>query len=233
MQKMKRKIMIGMALSAILLAGACNAAQPAEPTPDLSAIKTEAVQTAMVEMTVQAALSPTKTSVPPTMTPLPTATLNSGAAQPAAGSSSTGSTSSGGSGGSSGTPIPTWTPDVYRCEYVTQTPLDGPQTTGWNYDFVITMRNVGVADWTKADYYVKWLGGDDLSPSHIYKLPKDVGYYETVDITIDIQVPVTPKGVPGYITEWAIVNDNGEEFCNFYHQITMTLTPQPTNTKTP
>ena len=233
MQKMKRKMMIGMALSAILLAGACNAAQPAEPTPDLSAIKTEAVQTAMVEMTVQAALSPTKTSVPPTMTPLPTATLNSGAAQPAAGSSSTGSTSSGGSGGSSGTPIPTWTPDVYRCEYVTQTPLDGPQTTGWNYDFVITMRNVGVAKWTKADYYVKWVDGDDLSPSHIYKLPKDVGYWETVDITIDIQVPVTPKGVPGYITEWAIVNDNGEEFCNFYHQITMTLTPQPTNTKTP
>jgi hypothetical protein len=233
MQKMKRKIMIGMALSAILLAGACNAAQPAEPTPDLSAIKTEAVQTAMVEMTVQAALSPTKTSVPPTMTPLPTATLNSGAAQPAAGSSSTGSTSSGVSGGSSGTPIPTWTPDVYRCEYVTQTPLDGPQTTGWNYDFVITMRNVGVAKWTKADYYVKWVDGDDLSPSHIYKLPKDVGYWETVDITIDIQVPVTPKGVPGYITEWAIVNDNGEEFCNFYHQITMTLTPQPTNTKTP
>jgi hypothetical protein len=233
MQKMKRKMLIGMALSAILLAGACNAAEPAEPTPNLSAIKTEAVQTAMVEMTVQAALSPTKTSVPPTMTPLPTATLNSGAAQPAAGSSSTGSTSSGGSGGSSGTPIPTWTPDVYRCEFVTQTPLDGPQTTGWNYDFVITMRNVGVADWTKADYYVKWLGGDDLSPTHIYKLPKDVGYYETVDITIDIQVPVSPKGVPGYITEWAIVNDNGEEFCNFYHQITMTLTPQPTNTKTP
>lgn len=233
MQKMKRKIMIGMALSAILLAGACNAAEPAEPTPNLSAIKTEAVQTAMVEMTVQAALSPTETSVPPTMTPLPTATLDSGAAQPAAGSSSTGSSSSGGSGVSSGTPIPTWTPDVYRCEFVTQTPLDGPQTTGWNYDFVITMRNVGIAKWTKADYYVKWVGGDDLSPSHIYKLPKDVGYYETVDITIDIQVPVTPKGVPGYITEWVIVNDNGEAFCNFYHQITMTLTPQPTNTKAP
>ena len=122
---------------------------------------------------------------------------------------------------------------MYRCEFVTQTPLDGPQTTGWNYDFVITMRNVGIAEWKKADYYVKWIKGDDLSPSHIYKLPHDVAYWETVDITIDIQVPTSPKTVPGYITEWAIVNDNGEQFCKFYHQITMTLTPVPTRTPTP
>jgi hypothetical protein len=234
MLKMNKKIWIGMALSVMLFVSACTAAEPAEPTADLNAIKTEAVKTAMAEMTVQAALSPTETDVPATLTPLPTATLDSDAAQPAASSSSSSSgSSSGGGGGTSGTPIPTWTPDVYRCEFVTQTPLDGPQTTGWNYDFVMTMRNVGIADWTKADYYVKWVGGDDLSPSHIYKLPHDVGYWETVDITIDIQVPTQPKSVPGYITEWAIVNDNGEEFCNFYHQITMTLTPVPTNTKTP
>jgi hypothetical protein len=233
MQNMKRKIMIGMVLGAMLLASACTAAEPAEPTPDLNAIKTEAVQTAIVEMTVQAALSPTETKVPPTLTPLPTATLDTGATRPAAGSGTSTGGGSGSSGGSSGTPIATWTPDVYRCEFVTQTPLDGPQTTGWNYDFVMTMRNVGIAEWTRKDYYVKWVGGDDLSPSHIYKLPHDVDYWETVDITIDIQVPVSPRGVPGYITEWAIVNDNGEEFCKFYHQITMTLTPVPTRTKAP
>jgi len=237
MQKMKRKIMIGMVLSAVLLSAACTAAEPVEPTADLNAIKTEAVKTAMAEMTVQAALaSPTETDVPATLTPLPTATLDTGAAQPAASNSSSSSSSSGssgGSGGSSGTAVPTWTPDVYRCEFVTQTPVDGPQTTGWIYDFVITMRNVGIAKWTKQDYYVKWVGGTDMSPHHIYKLPHDVAYWETVDITIDIYVPTDPAVVPGYITEWAIVNDNGEEFCKFYHQITMTLTPVPTKTPNP
>ncbi len=233
MKNMKRKIMVGIALSAMLLAAACTSAEPVEPTPDVNAIRTQAVQTAMAEMTVQAALSPTETEVPATRTPLPTATLDTDAAQPETGASSSSGSSTGGSGGSSGTPIATWTPDVYRCEFVTQSPLDGPQTTGWNYDFVMTMRNVGIAEWTKADYYVKWVGGDDLSPSHIYKLPHDVAYWETVDITIDIQVPTQPAVVPGYITEWAIVNDNGEEFCTFYHQITMTLTPVPTRTPTP
>lgn len=228
MQSMKRKMIIGMALALFLLAASCTASEPGAPTPDINAIKTEAVKTAMVEMTVQAALSPTETSVPPTQTPLPTATLNGDATQPAAGSSN-----GSGSGGSSGTPIPTWTPDVYICEFVTQDPLDGPQVTGWNYDIVWTIRNVGIAEWTRVDYYVKWTGGDDLSPSHIYKLPHDVGYYETVDITVDIQVPTNPVPVPGWITNWAIINDNGDVICQFYHQITMTMPPEPTPTATP
>jgi len=235
MIKNRKQILIGMVLSAVLLSAACTAAEPAEPTADLSAIKTEAVKTAMAEMTVQAALSsPTETDVPATMTPLPTATLDTEAAQPVAGA-----TSSGGGGGSSGTAIPTWTPVVYGCEYVTQSPLDGPQTSGWNYDFRITMRNVGSATWTTNDYYIKWYddptNDDDinLSPRNIYKLPHDVAPYETVEILIDIQVPTTPITVPGWISNWRIVNDNGEEFCKFYHQVTMSLTPVPTRTATP
>lgn len=229
---MKRKMIVGMALAVLLLAGACTGAEPGAPTPDINAIKTEAVKTAIVEMTVQAALSPKETSVPPTLTPLPTATLSGDAAQPAAGASSSSSGGSG-SGGSSGSPIPTWTPDVYRCEWTKyQHPLDGPQVTGANYDVVWEFRNVGVVDWTVADYYVKWMGGDDISPSHIYKLPHDVSYWETVIITVDIHVPTELKE-GGYTTEWAIVNDNGEAFCNFYHDITMTMLPQPTPTATP
>ncbi len=234
MKKNLKKMTIGAALVAVLLVSACGIGEPQEPTPDISAIKTEAVQTAMVEMTVQAALSPSETPLPPTLTPLPTATLDTDAAQPAGGLSSSSPSSSGGSssGGTSGTPIPTWTPDVYKCEFVDQDPLDGPQMTGWIYDVIWTMRNVGIANWTVAEYYVKWTGGDDLSPKHIYKLPHDVGYYEKVEIVVDIYIPVDPVNYPGYVTNWAIINDNGDVMCEFYHHITQTY-PSPTKTPTP
>lgn len=229
MQKNLKKILLGAALAAVMLISACGTGEPQEPTPDINAIRTEAVKTAMVEMTVQAALSPSETAPPPTMTPFPTATLSTDAVQPAAGASSSSSSGSSGSSGASVTAGPTSTPDIYICEFVDQSPLDGPQMTGWIYDVVWTFRNVGTATWTMADYYVMWTGGDDLSPTHIYKLPKDVGYYETVDIGVDINVPTSPVGVPGWITKWALVNNNGEQICNFFHQITLTY-PPPTAT---
>jgi hypothetical protein len=229
MQKIFKRIILGTVFAALLVMTACGTGETGEPTPDINAIRTEAVKTAMVEMTVQAALSPTETAPPPTMTPLPTATLNTGAAQPATGSSSSSASSSSGSSGAVVTAGPTATPDIYICEFVDQSPLDGPQMTGWIYDVVWTFRNVGTAKWTKADYYIMWAGGDDLSPTHIYKLSKDVGYYETVDIGVDITIPPSPVGVPGYITKWALVNNNGEQICNFYHQITLTY-PPPTAT---
>ena len=229
MQKNLKKLIIGAALVAVLLVSACGTGEPHEPTPDIKAIKTEAVQTAMVEMIVQAALSPSETPLPPTLTPLPTATLNTDATQSAAGSSSSSGSSS---GGSSGTPIPTWTPDVYKCEIVDEDPLDKPQMTGSIYDKIWTVRNVGIATWTVSDYYVKWVGRDDLSPKHIYKLPNDVAPYQTVDIIVDIYIPTNPVEFPGWSTEWAIINDNGDEMCHFYHNIPSTY-PAPTLTPTP
>jgi len=224
-----KRILIGVALLSILLGASCGTAETQEPTPDVNAVKTEAVKTAMAEMTVQAALSPSKTAPPLTLTPLPTATLNTDAAQPPAGGSAPSTPSTG--GGSSGTPIPTWTPDPYACEYVTEEPLDGPQMTGWNYDKTWTFRNVGTNTWTVADYYIKWSGGDDISPQHIYKIPHDVAPYETVVFTVDIVVPTTPvtEGV-AYVTEWQLISDNGEVTCSFFHAITRTYLP---DTKTP
>ena len=229
MQKNFKRILLGTALAVVLLITACGTGEPQEPTPDINVIRTEAVKTAMAEMTVQAALSPSKTPPPPTLTPLPTATLSTDAAQPAAGSSSSAASGGSSSGGSSGTPIPTWTPDVYRCEYVTEDPLDIPQMTGWIYDKTWTFRNVGIATWTKADYYVMWVGGDDISPKHIYRLQKDVAPYQTVVFAVDINVPTNPVKFPGWTTLWALINDNGEEICNFYHNIPSTY-PAPTPT---
>jgi len=220
MQKNLKELTIGAALVAILLVSACGTGEPQEPTPDINAIKTEAVQTAMAELTVQAALSPSETPLPPTPTLLSTATQDVDATQPAVGSSSSSSSSSASSsGGSSGSVAPTKAPDVYKCEYKGQDPLDIPQKTGKIYDIIWTIRNVGTAIWTVEDYYVKWVGGDDISPKHIYKLSHDVAPYAKVDIGVDIYIPADPIDFPGLTTEWAIINEKGDVICLFYHNI--------------
>ena len=237
MKKNLKKLTFGAALIAVLLVSACGTGEPQEPTPDIDAIKTQAVQTAMVEMTVQAALSPSKTSLPPTLTPLSTATLDTDATQPAGGSSSSSGSSS---GGSSVPATPAWSSLVYKCDVIDEFPLDEPMPTGANYDKHWIVKNIGKVTWTVADYYVTWTGGDNLSGavrgSLNYNLPHDVGVGKTVDIFVDIDLPINPEPYPGLVTNFGIVNDNGEVFCKFYHHITVVypyMTPLPTATRIP
>jgi hypothetical protein len=232
-----RKLTIGAALIAVLLVSACGTGEPQEPTPDENAIKTQAVQTAMAELTVQAALSPPETPLPPTLTPLPTATLDTDTAQPAGGSSSSSGSSS---GGSSPPATPAWSSLVYKCAVIDEFPLDEPQPTGASYDKHWIIKNMGKVTWTAGDFYVKWTGGDNLSGAVrgnlTFNLPHDVAVGETVDIFVDIDIPINPKIYPGYITNFGIVNDNGEVFCKFYHHITTVypyMTPIPTATRIP
>jgi len=90
---------IWLVLAAVMLLSACNVGTAGEATPDEQAIRTQAVQTAVAQMTVQAALNPTATLLPPTITPLPTATV--GTAAPSGSGSGTGTGTSGGTGGGS------------------------------------------------------------------------------------------------------------------------------------
>ncbi|MCD6576939.1 MAG: hypothetical protein J7K66_02870 [Anaerolineaceae bacterium] len=231
MEKILKKLIIGTAFIAMLLVSACGTGEVQEPAPDIGAIKTEAVQTAMAEMTVQAALSPSETPLPPTPTLLPTVTQDVNGSQPTSepNHSVPSSVNSGGSSnGSSDTVNPTKTP-VYKCEYISQHPLDQPEMAGSIHDVFWSIRNVGTVTWTVENFYVKWIDGDDISPKHIYKLPHDVLPYATVDIGVDIYVPNNPVEYPGYITNWAIVNDKGKVFCRFYYHITHTF-PGPTAT---
>lgn len=225
---------IGLALILIAaLATACGPATQIEPTPDLDKIRTEAVQTAKAELTMEAKLNPPATEVPPTITPFSTATQE--APLPKTGPSSSGSSgSSGGSGGSSGTPIPTWTPVVYACEIINQSPWDRTVMTGSIFDVVWTVKNVGIGTWNTAEYYVKRNSdtGIDGGLTHKdqYKLRNDVAPYQTYDVIVDISVSVNPSDDIQY-TEWGIVNDNGEVFCKFYFAIPYTF-PAPTRTPT-
>jgi len=238
MKKNLKKLTIGAALIAVLLVSACGTGEPQEPTPDINAIKTQAVQTAMAEMTVQAALSPSKTQLPPTLTPLSTATLDTDAAQPAGGSSSSSGSSS---GGSSATATPVWSSLVYKCAVIDEVPWDQPMPTGASYDKHWIIKNMGKVPWTVGNFYVTWTGGDNLSGAVRgnlnFDLPHDVAVGETVDIFVDIDIPTKPIAGPvALTTNFGIVNDNGEVFCKFYHVITVVypyMTPLPTATRIP
>ena len=227
----KKRIILGLFAAAILVLSACVPAAEEEPTPNAEAIRTQAVQTAVAELTLQAALNPTATEVPATLTPLPTATK--GTAVPAQASSGGTGGSSGGSGGTSGTPIPTWTPDVYKCEVIDEFPYDQALHTGWMGDKIWTVRNVGIVTWDADEYYLRQTtnnGSYDLTIKDQYPLRNDVDPYDTYDVIVDVWVPTYPKDE--FIVEWwAIVNDNGDEFCKFYIALPYTY-PAPTKTPT-
>jgi hypothetical protein len=234
MQKNFRKILLGSALAAVLLITACGTGEPQEPTPDINAIRTEAVQTAMVEMTVQAALSPSKTAPPPTLTPLPTATLSTDAAQPAAGSSSSSSSGGSSSGGSSGTAIPTPTPDAWKCQIVNEYPSDVPQMTGWAYDRHWVIKNIGTTTWWANDVFVEFDTTCTLCENIAYQtkfyINKNVVPGDTINIFVDISVPTRPIAFPGYTMAWNMESGVGGLICEFWNNIPSTYPPAPTAT---
>ncbi len=231
MRKNKFSLGLGFALIAVILATACAAGEPQEPTLDADTIKTQAVQTAMAEMTVQAALNPTATPVPPTMTPLPTATV--GTAVPTKQVVYSG----GGSGGSSGTAIPTWTPDAWRCAIVKEEPLDYAQMTGWEYDKKWHIKNIGTTTWWANDVYVKYRDDCSYCIENISSLKttkyinKNVAPGETFVFAVDIDVPTNPIASPGYIMEYEMHSGVGGLICKFNHNIPYTY-PAPTKTPT-
>ncbi len=222
-------VVVFMLLTLGLLAACAQEPEPKDATPDLGAVKTQAVQTAVSQMTADAASAAQAEpqEEKPTITPLTPAEPAAEEAQPTATTiTSGGSTSSGGSTTySSGTPIPTWTPVVYGCEVVGQSPLDGNQYVGENLDVTWTLKNTGAATWKAGVYYYYWTGYDDLSPVTTIMLAQDVAPYQTVQVMIDVDVPVIPGQ---YRTQWYLVNDNGADFCGFYYYVN--AIPLPTAT---
>jgi len=226
---------MGFVLIAVLLLSACGPKAAAEPTPDLVAIRTQAVQTAVAEMTVQAALNPTNTPIPATITPLPTATVGTPVPISSSGSSggSSGSTSG---GGSSGTKIPTATPDAWKCQIVDEFPLDKPQMTGWEYDRHWIIKNTGTTTWWANDVYVKYDDTCTVCENITYQtkffINKNVVPGDTVDIFVDIDVPTSPVALPGYTMAWNMESGVGGLICEFWNNIPSTY-PAPTKTPVP
>ncbi len=240
-------ILIAMAVTFFT---ACAAPKAALPTPDLNLVRTEAVVTAVAQLTKQAALIPQATQTPiiptlePTVTP-PDFVMTATPFYSGGGSSGGGSGSGGGS--LSTTPIPTWTPIVYGAVFVTQNYLDGYVCpTGEEPDFKVTLQNLGIATWDTAHYYIRkvkdWEGNFTsnypLTKFNSYFLPVNTSSGGKAIFTIDILCPKFPSE-KAWATCWELINDNGDKvpgsgFCfRFYTGLQPTKTPTKTRTPSP
>lgn len=206
----------------LILAGCNTPTVVVEPTVDIPKVRTEAVQTVVSKMTIEAALNPTATATEApivfTATPEPTATAAQATATliPTNTSVPTLPPPTSGSGGSGGVVYPTATrragPD--QAQLISQSPYDGTRySPGNEFDGVWTFKNVGTTTWNTNYYYDFADKGTNLAKTNRYYLPKTVKPGESITIYADMVAPATAGR---YVSYWQLRNDNGAVFYGFY-----------------
>lgn len=200
-----------------ILVGCSGPTAVVSPTPDIPSIRTQSVQTVVAKLTIEAALNPTAT-IAPTNTPVPpeptatqaAATATSAPVVAAATATPTRRPSTGG-----GAVYPTATlragPD--QAQLVSQSPTDGTVfQPGNEFDGTWTFKNIGTSTWTTGFEY-RFAGGTNLAKKKIYTLQKSVAPGESITIYTDM---VAPSSQGRYVTNWELVNVNGDVFYQFF-----------------
>lgn len=208
-----------------VLAG-CNTPAAQAPTPDLNAVRTEAAQTVIANITVQAAQNPTSTplaapaattapvSPTETLAPIPTAIP----ALPTMTVSVIVTATTVSSGSTTYYPAATKPtgPDV--AQLVSQKyPQSSVFSPGEDFDMTFTFKNVGTKRWNK-DYYLRYESGTqfDNKATLAMATDNDVNIGETETFLFDCLAPSTPGS---YTTYWSLINDNGAAFYSVYFNI--------------
>jgi hypothetical protein len=168
-------------LSTLLLVSACA---PAQPTPDATQVLNQ-VATSVV-LTMDAIYS----AVPPTNTPLPTATVTE-VLPPTATSVPVPVVTL--------APTPTLKP-LYSCDILTQSPADDTKfRPGESFDIQWVIVNNGAFDW-EAGMYLEYQSGPRLTSTKRVDLPSlEIG--EQYKVTLDATVP---SEIGRQIMIWAI-----------------------------
>jgi len=215
MQKTTRLVTI-LALALILVG--CSTPTPTVvelPTPDISKVRTESVQTVVAKLTIEAALQPTAT-LPPTAAPLvitatpePTSTPEPVIVLPTATATTKPVT------GGGGVVYPTATkrsgPDL--AQMISQNPIDGTNVSaGSEFDGTWTFKNIGTSTWTTG-YEYRFASGTNLAKAKIYPLKESVAPGDTITLVADM---VAPPQAGRYTSYWELVNENGDVFFNFF-----------------
>jgi hypothetical protein len=209
MKKLQRFTTLAFSL---LLFG-CQSSSSEQPALDTGMIKTEAVQTAVAEMTVQAILNPTsnaiiQTDIPAdkmgeTPEPLPTQIETPGKiiASPTA-------------------PLPE---PVYACNInlSLSLPVNGPQPAGAEITKKWVVKNTGNVAWNSENVKFKWVGGVNLSDSDSMELQGVIKPGDTQEFTMIMQLPEKPSN-RNQIIEWGLVNQENQIFCKLYYLISST-----------
>ena len=207
-----------------LLAG-CNTPTAQAPTPDLNAVRTQAAQTVVANITLQALQNPTSTPLaaqvatdtPVSPTETAAVTLTIVPALPTVTVPAFVTATSAPTGSTTYHPVPTQPkgPDVAQLvsQKFTQSSVFSP---GEDFDMIWTVKNVGTKRWN-IEYYWKYESGTQFDKkATLYMSPKSVNIGETLDLLIDCIAPSTPGS---YNTYWSLINDNGAVFYSVYLNI--------------
>jgi len=219
MKRIQKTNRIFATLALVFILVGCNTPTVvAPPTPDIPSVRTEAAQTVIAKLTIEAALRPSETTQP-SETPLPvvlTATTEpSPTAAPATATLIPTATALVSSSGGGGVALPTVTrragPD--QADLIAQEPIDGANfNAGVEFDGAWTFRNIGTSTWTTGFEY-RHAGGTNLAKERIYTLRQSVAPGETITLYADM---VAPASQGRYVSNWELVNENGDVFYQFY-----------------
>ncbi len=230
---MKSKLKILNSLIIIILAvslSACGPSAPVEPTIDPNLIKTEAVQTAFAQMTLEAIMNPSATPQPtdtpvPTATTAPTMTVTATAGTPVAlpGVATQAVALPGVATKPASGLAPVTTGD--KGEWVSNTPEDdfkfylktdtGKFRNG-GVDLTWVIRNTGTTTWN-GTYFARYYSGTKIvSPDSVYLKETSVAPGGVANITVDV---ICPSTAGTYYTTWVLSNPDGQNFVTFTFQI--------------
>lgn len=201
----------------IILVGCSGPTAVVPPTPDIPAVRTEAVQTAVAKITIEAALNPSPT-VEPSATPEPTATTAPAATEAPAPTAvpptSVPTLRPSTSGGGVVYPTATRRAGPDQAELVSQDPHDGTVfNPSAEFDGTWTFKNIGTSTWNTNYYYRVSKGATNLAKADRYYLSQNVKPGESIRLVTDM---VAPSAGGRTVTNWELCNDNGEIFYQFY-----------------
>jgi len=188
---------------AALLAGACGAATPLEPTPDVNAARTSAAQTVIAEFTLTAAaLPPTAEALPTeTLTPTPEATATVGTQVIVVTNAS-------------GVPVEV-SPTPVLCDSLAfGSPVDinipdgSEMTAGQEFVKTWKVRNDGSCVWG-AGYGLIYAGYSDRMSGQPEPLPSVVQVGQEVEVSVSFKAP---SRAGEYVSAWQMANDRGIPF---------------------
>jgi len=202
----------------IILVGCSGPTAIVPPTPDIPSIQTEAVQTAVAKITIEAALNPTPTVETPAATePVATATTEPSPTLPlptAAPATSVPTVRPATSGGVAAFPTATRRAGPDQAQLVSQDPTDGTVfTPGSEFDGTWTFKNIGTSTWNSNYYYRVSKDSNNLAKSDRYYLSQNVKPGDSIRLVADM---VAPSSGGRTVTNWELVNDNGEIFYQFF-----------------